>query len=374
MTNNDKLTDYLLTDIHHLKIHGRTTAERSPLTLFWTGSSLELNVRGSELWVEVEADYKVFEPWISIVINGVQVSRQMITEGRHWICVFRRMNPANVKHVQIVKDTQAMAGDPRCTLQIHAVRCDGEFLPIEDKPYKMEFIGDSITSGEGAVGARGEQDWIPMFFSSIDNYTAMTATACNAEYRVLSQAGWGALTGWDNNPHMNMPAGYEKVCGLLAGVKNRALGALEPHDFTAWQPDVVVVNLGTNDEGAFYQPAWSDKKSGKSFKHRLNEDGTFNEEDLVKFEDAVQSFLVKIRANNPKAHIVWAYGMMGAALMPAIQRAVNEYRQASGDSNVAALQLPDTTDEAIGARNHPGKLSHERAARVLSAYIQEVLT
>ena len=41
-------------DIKELKVHGRTTNRRDPLTLFWTASGFECNVSGSELWVEVE--------------------------------------------------------------------------------------------------------------------------------------------------------------------------------------------------------------------------------------------------------------------------------------------------------------------------------
>ncbi|EBD8094829.1 GDSL family lipase, partial [Salmonella enterica] len=175
MKPNAKLRTYALSDVENLKVHGRTTGNRAPLTLFWTGSAVELNVQGAELWVEIESNYDMYEPWISILINGVPVSRQMLTAGRYWICVFRGMNENVVKNVRIVKDVQAMNGDPGCSLQIHALRSDGVFMPVEEKPYKIEFIGDSITSGEGAIGAKTEEDWIPMWFSAIHNYTAMTA-------------------------------------------------------------------------------------------------------------------------------------------------------------------------------------------------------
>ena len=72
-----------------------------------------------------------------------------------------------------------------------------------------------------------------MWFSAVLNYTALTADALDAEYRVLSQSGWGVLTGWDNNPRTNMPEYYEQVCGLLTGGKNEAPGAFERNDFAA---------------------------------------------------------------------------------------------------------------------------------------------
>ncbi|MEK4529620.1 GDSL family lipase [Paenibacillus sp. BGI2013] len=373
MISNENLKVYALPEIGNLKVHGRSTGERSPLTLFWTGSAVELNVRGSELWVEVESQYDMYESWISILINGVPVSRQMLTAGRYWVCVLRGMNADVVKNVRIVKDVQAMSGDPGCALQIHALKSDGAFLPVQEKPYKIEFIGDSITSGEGAIGAKAEEDWIPMWFSAIHNYTFMTAEALNAEYRVISQSGWGVLTSWDNNPKGNIPEYYEQVCGLLTGERNDALGAGDQHDFSSWQPDVVVMNLGSNDGGAFQSPEWKDPDTGKVYKQRLNEDGTYHEEDLAAFEKAVEQFLFKLRKNNPDAQLVWAYGMLGFPMMPAIYRAVDAYTKGTGDRKVSIIQLPDTTEETVGARTHPGDLSHRRTAEVLAEYVRGLI-
>lgn len=374
MKENEKLKLYSLSDIKNLKVHGRTTGEISPLTLFWTGSSIELNAKGSELWIDVEVDYDIYEPWISILINSTAVSRQMLTEGRYWVCVFRGMNENQIKNIRIVRDVQAMSGDPSCSLKIHAVKFDGDFLPIEEKPYKIEFIGDSITSGEGTIGAKPEEDWISMWFSAIRNYTFITAEALNAEYRVISQSGWGVLTSWDNNPHYNIPEYYDKVCGLLTGEKNEALGAFKQNDFDSWQPNVVVVNLGTNDAGAFNSPEWKDEVTGETHKQRLNEDGTPNEEDLKDFEDAVVNFLAKLRKYNKCAHIVWAYGMLGTPIMPAIYRAVDTYIKETSDKRVSVFQLPNTTDETVGSRCHPGVLSHKKAAKELIEYIKEITT
>lgn len=373
MNVNTNLKQYQLSDMKSLKVHGRTTGCLSPLTLFWTGSALEFHAKGSEVWIEVEVDYDIYEPWISIVINSVPISRLMLTTGRYWLCVFRGMNSETIKNVQIIRDVQAMSSDPGCCLQIHAVKSDGEFLPVGEKPYKIEFIGDSITSGEGSIGAKTEEDWIPMFFSALNHYGRITAEALNADYRVISQSGWGVLTSWDNNIHCNIPDYYEKVCGVLYGEKNEALGANQDNDFDAWQPDIVVVNLGTNDGGAFYSPEWKDEVSGEAHKQRLNEDGSLNEEDIKAFEDAAVKFLSKLRKYNKKAHIVWAYGMLGSLMAPAINHAINDYIEETGDKKVAFLSLPDTTEETKGARSHPGLLAHQKAAEELTAYLALIL-
>jgi len=367
------LKEFPLSEIGNLKIHGRTARSLSPLSLFWTGSGIELNVKASELWVELEAAYDVYEPWIAVTVNGALVSRQMISAGRHWVCIFRGMNKERVKNIRIIKETQVPNEDPHSRLQIHKVRCDGDFMPVEDRPYKIEFIGDSITSGEGVVGAKNEEDWIMMWFSAVHNYTYMVAEEINADYRVMSLSGWGVYTSYDNNPDQNIPDHYEKICSTIKGETIKALGGHEDNDFDSWQPNAIVVNLGTNDEEAFYSPMWKDEITGRTHKQRLNEDGTFNIEDLKNFENAVSNFLRKLRKYNPGAHIVWAYGMLGSGMMPAIERAVESYKNQTGDGNVSVLLLPDTTEETIGARMHPGILSHRKAADVLTKHLKKIL-
>ena len=147
---------YTLPEVPHL-VHGRTNGSLTPLTLFWTAAGLELNVRGSELWY-------------SFMVNGEFFSRRMAQKGTERVCVFRGMDPEKVKNVRIFKDTQAMNADPESVLQINAIETDGEFLPVPERNLKIEFIGDSITSGEGDIGAKAETDWISMFFSAENNY------------------------------------------------------------------------------------------------------------------------------------------------------------------------------------------------------------
>ncbi len=366
-----KLKDYTLDEVKEVKVLGRTTKDRKPLTLFWTASGIECNIKASELWIELEADYEIYEPWISIVVNGEYLSRRMLDKGRQWICLFRGMNPDCVKNIKVLKEVQAMPSDDKHCMQIHALRTDGHFLPVEEKKYKIEFIGDSITSGEGSMGAVIEEDWIPMWFSTQNNYARMVADEVQAEYRIISQSGWGAYTSWDNNPKAAIPLYYEKVCGVLNGEKNSALGAYELNDFNEWQPDVVVINLGTNDGGAFNSPEWLDTETGKVYKQHLNEDGTYNEEDLARFKEAVRGFLEKVRRYNPKSQLLWVYGMLGSPMKDAIEDSIEMYKEQSGDAKVSFVELPDTNNQTVGARQHPGVLAHQAAAKVIVKWLKE---
>lgn len=359
-------------DIKELKIHGRTTECREPLTLFWTASGFECNVSGSELWVEVEIDYDVLEPWFSYTVNGDWIGRQMLIKGRYWIPLFRGMSHDKIKNVRFYKDLQAMSDDANSFIHIHALRHDGKFYPVEEKKLKLEFIGDSITSGEGLFGAKEEEDWIPMFFSALKDYAYQTSSELDAEYRVFSQSGWGVSSGWDNNINNTLPKHYKQICSLMKSDKAKELGAYEAHDFSKWQPDCIMVNLGTNDASAFEQPEWIDEATGIHYKKRKNEDGSLNKDDVENFKNKVKQFIYLIRECNPKSHIVWCYGMLGIALQLPICQAVSEYMAETGDINVCYLQLPQMDENSVGSRCHPGYLNHKQAAEVLVRYLKQI--
>ncbi len=367
------LTETLIKEILEVKVHGRTTASREPLTLFWTASGFECNVTGSELWVELEVTYDMYEPWFSYTVNGDWVGRQMLTRGRCWIPLFRGMSPENVKNVQFYKDLQAMSDDGNSYIHIHALRHDGEFVPVEEKKLKLEFIGDSITSGEGLFGAKQEWDWIPMFFSAIRDYAYLTAKKLDAEYRVFSQSGWGVCNTWDNNTRGALPKYYKEICSLMPGSENDRIGGKQPHDFASWQPDFVIVNLGTNDAASFDQPQWVDEAGGETHKMRRNPDGSYNMEDMRALQQAVKDFIALLRECNPNARIIWCYGMLGTDIQLYLCEAVAGYVEETGDRRVSYLQLPDTTAESVGSREHPGSLCHQQAAQVLSGYIAKFL-
>ena len=373
MQKNTNLKTYSLKEVEHYKVHGRTEDDMYPLPLFFNGSGIEVNVTGSELWIDLEVDCDVHEPWIWTAINSAFMSRQMLLPGSYSICLFRSMSPEAVKNVKFMRELQAMSEDNSCHILVKGFQTDGFFLPVSDRRYKLEFIGDSITSGEGTYGANDDTDWIAMYMSSSRNYAVMVSDALDADYHLFSQGGWGVLSGWDNNPNSNIPSRYEKLCGLAGGEFNEKLGVSRPYHFEKWKADAIIVNLGTNDASAFNQPAFTDPVTGKTFKQHKNPDGSFNPDDLMRFEQAVIDFLAMIRKHNPDSHIVWTYGMLGYDLTLAITDAINRYQKQSGDENVAFLQLPNTTEETVGAHAHPGVKSHERAAKVLIEYLKPIL-
>ena len=148
-----------LSDIPCVRILGRSPLNQDGLTLFWPASGIEFLFSGSSLCLDYRADFSSMEPWLSAELNGRRLIRMPLNKGEGRVCLFRGMRPGLVKHIRILKDTQAMYDDPQQLLQFQALAFpDGAFKPLKEAPYYFEFIGDSITSGEGAIGAPCEED------------------------------------------------------------------------------------------------------------------------------------------------------------------------------------------------------------------------
>lgn len=64
------------------------------------------------LWLEVETDYNQFEPWISVLVDGAPVSRQMLQKGRYWLPILRNMDSGTERDVKILREVQPMRADP----------------------------------------------------------------------------------------------------------------------------------------------------------------------------------------------------------------------------------------------------------------------
>ena len=329
----DHLQEYNLRDLErnrHYRVLGRTDGTVDPLNLFWTGSALQLRLRATELWVILDSSYMIFENWVDVMVNGALIQRFMVPRGRSEICLFRGMDSNAVRDVRIVRDTQAMHLDPRNSLAVCGLITDGVFEDVPEPALKLEFIGDSLTSGEGLTGASDYLEWNSGCFSAVHTYGYLVSERLGAEYSILSQSGWGACFSFEGFRKEAMPLYYDQVCGVLRGERNRKKGAFDEWDFASWRPDAVIIK---------------------------------------EFEEAVLRFLEKLRQRNPQSYLLWCYGMLGHGLEEPIKRAFRRFRKTTGDVNNDYLFLDSAAEEDFGSRDHPGRAAHEKAAKVLTEYL-----
>ena len=378
--------EYRLSEIENIKIHGRTSKDRDPLTLFWTASGVEFNAKACEVRMKYTADYDQYEPWIDVIINGVRYQKRPLEKGTHEITIWRSNENQSgeevpVRNIRLLRDTPAMPGDASNLVQIDSIISDGIFEKLDEAKLRLEFIGDSITSGEGCMGPVSEQNWNSSCFDCVDNYAYITARELSADVQVFSQSGWGLAWSWYGNPAENMPAHYDKVCSLVPDGKLRELGAFDDNDFDGFKKDAIIINLGTNDVGAFSATS-HDSAAAMNFKddHFYTDDGLIPDNDASYLKNAAEAFLTKLRDKNPGSKLIWVYGMLEAEnselteqMSNILSGAVADYCEKTGDKNAYYLRLPKTEEGEFGSRSHPGLKSHEKAAECIVKFLKEII-
>ena len=214
---------------------------------------------------------------------------------------------------------------------------------------RIEFVGDSLTSAEGVLAPRGNDEWIPLFFSAAAGYAHICARELGAEYRILSQSGYGVNWDWQFIAENNMADGYRKIVGTQKGEAAEARGCQNDYDFSAWKADIVVIRLHSNDVGGM---------RGKDNVAEMRDKAV---------EGSVR-FLKDVRACNPDAKIVWI--APDSRTMPELSEETVERCKRDGMENVSLFKLPDYTEEDLAARGHPGAEYNRRAGLILAEYLK----
>ncbi len=333
-----------------LRLLGRMDLSRTPVALDWTGSGLECAFRGSDLWAELEAP--AFSPimWMIVLADGAPVTRFPVEPGIRFYPLLLGMSPDHVRTVTLLKETQCMPDSPEATVFLHSLRLEGALEALPEYRYKIEFIGDSLTSGEGSLAPRGNDEWITPWFSARGNYSWVACRELNAERRILSQSGWGVCWDWEHNPEHTLTAHYGEIAGVLRGAAAEKRGCTKPYDFSSWKPDLVCIRLLTNDNNGMVMQ--------KSF-----------EADRETVIRGAVNLLHLVRKNNPQAKTCWI--LPASDCRPELaQEAVRRARE-EGMSGLYSFALPDYHEEDMGARFHPNAVWNRKAGLLLADWLKK---
>ncbi|MBE5779259.1 MAG: GDSL family lipase [Clostridiales bacterium] len=336
-------------DTSYVKPLGRTTPIEKGLWLCWSGSGAEFTFTGAKCRITILGDDQSKAPEtpenharLAIEINGERVVSQQIADKVNTFAFEHSEN--RDWHVRIIKLSEsAMA-----TCVLSQIECDGTPAPTQKKLHAMEIVGDSITCGYGIDDPVAEHPFHTATEDVTQAYAYLAAQELNADYAIVSLSGWGIISGYTGNGERSgdqlLPPYYDK-----AGYCHQTFEGMKPQqlswDFSRFTPEVVIVNLGTND----------DSFTGE------------DEERQSEYCREYQLFLKKIRRLNPSASILCTLGMMGDRLYPQVAKAVAQYTAETGDTNVDCLHFtPQTAEDGYSSDWHPSKLTQRRAGAALA--------
>lgn len=342
------LKKYTMT-AENVKLLGRTHMRDEILWCGYSASGVEFTVEGTTCVVNIKADNTTsmtgHQARIAILVNGERVVDTLMDEAEKSFTVVSS-EEATTAVVRVVKLSEASDS----IIGITSVETDGTLTPTEAKARKIEFIGDSITCGYGVDGTL--QDTYATDIEDVTKtYAYLAAELLDADYSLVSQSGYGIISGYTGTGNINanqiIPKYYTTALGNSLGkVNGKIQTKYVEWDFQSFVPDTVVINLGTNDNSY------------------CGNDQTRRDE----FAAGYVEFLKVVREKNPDAEIVCSLGIMGAELYTTIEAAVATYTTETGDTNIRTFRF-DTQNQAVDGISvdwHPSAATHEKAANKLA--------
>lgn len=305
---------------------------------------------------EVRFDWSGF--YIQFNFTGSECKLRMSDTGHNYYNVFVDNQPAKVIDVksdttivvargltgkshrlQLYKRTEGNQG----TGLFKGVELSetGELLPWTDIPErKIEFIGNSITCGYGVEGKRPDERWTPQTENNYLSYGPIMARAFGADYHITAHSGLGVVRNYGYREKISPQAMPDRF--------NRVFDEKEEPvwDFSKWKPDVVVINLGTND---FSTPPFPDRND---------------------FEEGYEKLINKIFDAYGEIPVFCIVGpMIDEPCYSYVKEVVGRFRTTYQKQNVYFVGIPGylmVRDKDLGADSHPNYSGQRKmAAHVL---------
>ncbi len=322
----------------HLRFVGRFD-HRDPAgpRCAWSGSALVVHFQGTAFNVCIR---EKGEDLYQVIVDGVPTTQLVTNEHQSVYRVVEGLSDA--PHVvELFKRTEPLVGSTQFLgLQLSA---GATLLPPPPAPTRrIELIGDSITCGYGDEGKDQTQHFSPLTENNYLAYGAVAARALNAEYVCVA---WSGRTMW---PTFTIPEIYDRT--LPDDPTSR-------WDFGQWKPDVVLIDLGTND-----------------FREKVP--------DQAKWTAAYRAFLKHVRTNYPKAQIYCAIGPMMTDSYPVGMHALSTIRtfitemlaaeHKAGHAQEHFIEFAQqNAQDGLGADWHPSVKTHQIMADKLCAELRK---
>ncbi len=303
---------------------------------FWSpGVYLKAKFKGTdcELIINDEVQGGNDHNYIEIAIDDNTPIRIKLTDKENIIKAARGL--ADAEHIiTICKDTESGIG----YLEFVGIKCD-KLLSLPSKPKrKIEYIGDSITAGTGmdlSAIPCDEGQWYDQH-NAYMSYGPLTSRTLDAQWQLTAVAGIG-LTHSCCNMDIVMPEVLDKI--FLRNNKTQ-------WDFSRYQPDVVTICLGQNDQAV----------------------------DSTIFCSAYVKFINTVRTYYPKADIICLTSPMANITLNVMLRkylsGITAYVNTKGDKKVYKYFFSKRYHNGCGG--HPDLEEHREMADELTAYIKRV--
>ncbi len=322
-----------LENLEQINYYGRVKTDKTEGTLFVNpASGFEFSFSGTEVSAVFSSGYENNK--IRVYVDNDKEGEVIYTEEETKLCY----NLSDGKHtVKVLKCTEL-----GYTITLKEIKGAKKYFAPSEKPQlKFLFYGDSITAGYGILG--GEL----YSYNNSDatlTYAKLLADYYNADFSVIAMSGITA----------NLPNGDG---GVYAWLKNQTYFGTNEEKYKSltwndddYKPDIVFINLGTNDEGHLLYSATPNVTKQQ-------------------FIDGNVEIFKMLREKYKTAKIVWVYGMMDIrdTVVQGISQAITSYQKEMEDAIYYCLF--DERVSCKGVNGHPDVLGNEDARDFVIKFI-----
>ncbi|WFR58832.1 cellulose binding domain-containing protein [Anaerocolumna sp. AGMB13025] len=301
----------------------------------WGTTTIKADFQGTGISVNLKS---TGDNWFEVIIDGnVKTPINVTAQSSSPILLASGLTNGN-HTVELVKRTEAWVGD----VQFLGFTVTNGSLLAAPTPAsrRIEFIGDSITCGYGNEGTSQYQSFTTRNENSYQAYGAITARLLEADPITVSWSGKGVIRNYGGDTTDVMPSIYSRVLAYDSTLQWNP---------SQWIPQVVVINLCTND----YSIGIPDRTA---------------------FTTAYSNLVARIRTQYPDAHIYCAMGPMlsgdsQSSARDYIRGVVND-KNSAGDPKVHYIEFPvQEWANGYGEDWHPSLITHQLMADQLAARI-----
>jgi hypothetical protein len=331
----------------HIQYEGRVGMTPAAAELYWSGTTATIRFNGTGASAVLQ-DYNG-QGFFNVIIDSSTIHKVRIDSVKKAYVLAQGL-PAGTHTITLFKRTQIHKEYKRGLIKLYGFELEagGKIAKPAARPLrKMEFYGNSVTCGHAMEDTTGGDSGASMYENNYLAYGALTARHFGARYRCIAKSGIGLMVSFGS---LIMPEMYNRT---------NPFDSTSTCDFSAYQPDIVVVNLLQNDQGIVTRP---------TYEHFIKRFGSQPPTEAF-IINAYQGFIHELRGRYPAAHIICVMGSMditreGGKWPGYVTQAVSNLH----DPKVYTHFFPWT-----GKPGHPRVKDHETMANSLITFIDKTI-
>ena len=308
-----------------VKYFGRTYVENDSHCFSWSNSGFQFSFYGTGatatlMAAQHTAGSATETAYLKIYVDGALYKDIAVPETATKITLASGLT-AGLHTIKVIKRTSGYYS----VVRLSQIQLDSGSEVRETQKYyerKMLFVGDDLTTGYGSMvtNANVAAGSVPKYSTATEDgtitYAALTADYFGAENMTVALSG-GSGRGIVKNGGGSTSHTAPKFFEYLDYREKKDVA----YDHSQYDPDMVVINLGTYDNTAGVT--------------------------TTQFQKGCKSFIQQIRAAYPEAKILFAYGFNGTTYASTIQSVVAELNRA-GDREIYYTALKSLTSSEKG--------------------------